>query len=411
MKDNFAQNKLNDMCKRFFFSLIVTAAIITAPSSCNLLDGDLSGKSGQNDEVSDDGILSVRFLDDTRVLLTKSGGQVQIDTNSFILNIQSSTGKVLYNGPYSEAPVSLAVTPDTYEISVESESFSKPTFDKPQWGDRQVVKVVAGKTSTITLVCRQVNSGVRLNIAKQFLTSYPSSSLFLKSDEGKLLYSYSEKRTAYFLPGTVSLVMSTGSKDETLLSRNLCSGEILSLTVNVADNSGDTASGGGNNGGGDSGNGGGNNGGTSSTPKITIQVDTTRTYINETFVIGGSSQDGSDKGKDYESAYTIAQARTNVGKTDVWVGGYIIGGDLTNKGISFEAPFKANTNLALGPKSNTSLRSDCFSVQLQAGDVRDEINLMDNPSLLHRYVYLKGDIVSAYFGLVGMKNVTDYKLK
>ena len=38
------------------------------------------------------------------------------------------------------------------------------------------------------------------------------------------------------------------------------------------------------------------------------------------------------------------------------------------------------------------------------------LNLVDNPGLLGKRVCLRGDIVESYFGLVGIKNVTEFQL-
>jgi hypothetical protein len=57
------------------------------------------------------------------------------------------------------------------------------------------------------------------------------------------------------------------------------------------------------------------------------------------------------------------------------------------------------------------VKSSCLSVNLPSGSIRDDLNLADNPSLLGRRVYLRGDIVEAYYGIPGLKNVTDYELR
>ena len=94
----------------------------------------------------------------------------------------------------------------------------------------------------------------------------------------------------------------------------------------------------------------------------------------------------------------------------MWVCGYIVGGDLSSSSASFETPFSSRTNIVLGPKASTVNRSSCISVQLPSGNIRDELNLVDNPSLLGRKVFLKGDVVEAYYGLVGIKNISDFEL-
>jgi hypothetical protein len=100
-----------------------------------------------------------------------------------------------------------------------------------------------------------------------------------------------------------------------------------------------------------------------------------------------------------------------VGEEGVWVCGHIVGGDLSSSSASFEKPFSSRTNLLLGPRSNVSSRSSCLSVQLAAGAARDALNLVDNPSLLGRKVCLKGDVVEAYYGLPGIKNIVEFELQ
>ena len=95
----------------------------------------------------------------------------------------------------------------------------------------------------------------------------------------------------------------------------------------------------------------------------------------------------------------------------MWVSGYIVGGDLTSTSASFASPFESRTNILIGPKSTTSARSSCLSVQLAAGDAREMLNLVDNPLNLGRKVLLKGNIVEAYYGMPGMKNITDFELR
>ena len=50
-----------------------------------------------------------------------------------------------------------------------------------------------------------------------------------------------------------------------------------------------------------------------------------------------------------------------------------------------------------------------MSVQLSQGDIRNALNLIDNPNLLGKKIYLKGDIVEAYYKLPGIQNLSDYR--
>ena len=94
----------------------------------------------------------------------------------------------------------------------------------------------------------------------------------------------------------------------------------------------------------------------------------------------------------------------------MWVCGYVVGGDLTSSGISFAAPFRTYTNLAIAASRSIRDRDECLSVSLPVGEVRDGLNLVENPDVLGKKVFLKGNIVASYFGLVGIKDVTEYEI-
>ena len=200
------------------------------------------------------------------------------------------------------------------------------------------------------------------------------------------MYGYSEKRIAYFPPGNVSLMMTENGADRVLFTRNLQPRTVLEVQVSAADGPGQ-----------------------SSHESIHVAVDTSRVWNTESYVIGGDGTSG--KGDSASDALTVSQAIASVGEEGVWVSGYIVGGDLTSSSASFEPPFSSRTNIILGPRSSTSSRSSCLSVSLPAGEIRDDINLVDNPHLLGRKVCLKGNIVEAYYGMPGLKNIVGHELK
>lgn len=345
------------------------AVLLLAASSCDIfLPPDELGE------------IYLRFSD-ASFAFTKETIENLPDTNNFILSVKDSKGSSIYEGPYGSSPESILVGSGSYTVSVLSSEFKEPKFSAPQYGDRQVVVVEPGKPSFVELICRQMNSGVRLRISSDFLTSYPQGSLLLKNDDGKLLYGYSERRVAYFNPGAVSLVLSNGSRDDVLLTRTLESQEILTLSISAPA----AASKGG----------------------VSIQIDTMRNYLYEDYVIGSQG----DKGQDAENAMNVSAARSSVGTEDVWVYGYIVGGDLTSSSASFKGPFKSRTNLVIASRASTSDKSVCMSVQLQKGNIRDVLNLVDNPDMLGTQVFLKGDIVESYYGIPGLQNITEFKIK
>ena len=308
------------------------------------------------------------------------------DTSEFLLTVTSSDGKIIYDGAYGDSPESIMVDSGSYTIFVRSCDFNKPAFSMPQYGDEQCVVVPAGGVADVKLTCVQMNAGVRLRIDKSFLTYCPDAALYLKSSEGKLMYSYSEKRVAYFKPGNVSLMMTQGGNDRILFSRELQARTVLDVAVS---SSGSSSS--------------------SKQEKITVAIDTARQWNNENYVIGEGGSASSGKGNSASNALTVSQALASVGEEDVWVSGYIVGGDLTSASASFEGPFNSRTNILLGPRSSTSSRSSCLSVSLPAGSIREDLNLVDNPSMLGRKVCLKGDIVESYYGIPGLRNLTDHE--
>ena len=371
---------------------IVTALLFL--SSCSLFslpddDGTDSGSGGRPSG------LRLSF-DREAVVLTKASVKESIDTNSFILNISDSDGGIIYSGKYGDSPESFDLRPGSYTVRAVSCEFSTPAFSSPQYGDEQCVVVPSGEVIGVRLNCTLRNCGIALNVASGFLTQYPKSSLFVKSDDGRLPYSYTERRIAYFRPGKISLVMVTGAESKTLTSRTLSAGDVLKLSVKVSSGSS-------------------GQGQTKGEDGVRIAVDTSKNWISGTYVIGGGGSStggsGSEEGETEAGAITISMAKDYVGDTDVWIGGYIVGGDLTSANASFTPPFKSRSNILLGPRSSVTSRENCLSVQLAEGDARDELNLVDNPELLGRQVVLCGDVVGSYYGMIGLKNISDFSIK
>ena len=317
--------------------------------------------------------------------LTKSQAEMP-DTNDFLLTIQDAQGKTLYEGCYGDSPESLQVSPGSYTVSVESVSFTSPAFARPQYGDRQVVVVQAGQSVTVRLVCSLLNAGIRLQIASGFLDAYPDGVLYVKQDDVRLKYLYREDRIAYFLPGPVSVILYNEGQDQTLFTRTLSAREILTvkLSVPVPAELG--------------------------SPSIQIAVDTTKTWSQYAYEIGGSG--GSGDGTEEQDALSVGGAADHIGENGVWVYGYIVGGDLTSAGSSVKtSDITKSTHLALADRSSVTAKASCLAVELPKGSIRDALNLVDHPDLIGTRVCLKGNLVESYFGTVGLKSTSDFLLK
>ena len=347
-------------------ALVLFSAVSLLAASCeDFMQG--FGRQGE---------LQIRFSE-TTIPGTKASALP--DTNEFIISITNSKGTSIYDGSYGAMKETLTLDEGNYTITARSCEFSAPQFDMPQYGDTQVAAVKSGKTTVVTLACSQLNSGIRLQVAPDFLTSFPNSVLYLKASSGKLNYSYSEKRIAYFLPGAVTLYLGGDSGDQALFTRLLEAQQVLTLNIGVGSQSGSSSG-------------------------VTVQLDTARTWVTDDYYLGGDSGGGEDPSQ----AFSVTEARKHCGEEDVWVYGYIVGGDLSSKSCSFTAPFSSKTNLVIASKSSCTDKSSCLSVQLAKGAIRDALNLVDNPELLGRQLFIKGDIVDSYYGIPGIQNLSDY---
>lgn len=368
--------------KSAFLPAVMLLIGALAISSCDKLgygNKPGSGDDGAAASASKKGTVRVSFVPkiDSRTL-TRAVASYP-DTNSFILTLTNSKGVKLYDGTFGAAPDKFELDPGSYTVKAVSCEFDSPLFDCPQYGDEQVVTVEAGKEISARLDCRQLNAGLRLNVDYSFRVTYPDAVLYAKSAEGRLMYTYTEGRIGFFKPGSITLQLERNGAQESLFTRTISEQEILTINLSAA--------------GGPVGQSGGG---------ITMEVDTSRIWIVENFCYG---QDG---GSDISDAFSIDEAKAHVGNKGVWVYGYIVGGDMTSSACSFEAPFTSRTNIAIAAKSSCTDKSACIAVQLQKGDIRDALNLVDNPSLLGRQVFLKGTIVEAYFGITGLQNLTEY---
>ena len=109
--------------------------------------------------------------------------------------------------------------------------------------------------------------------------------------------------------------------------------------------------------------------------------------------------------------YTVAEALaafTGVAKPAV-VKGYIVG-SIDDKSID-DANFSGNavlkTNLLIADNADETDIAKCLTVQLPSGDVRNALNLVDNPGNYKKLVTLTGSL-EKYFGVAGLKSVSKY---
>lgn len=318
------------------------------------------------------------------------GSDLPEDISCYILSLSDAGGKVIFRDKWEECPDEFELTPGNYTVSLMSDMSTEPAYGHPIFGDSRAITLTEGQVADVTLVATQLNCGLRLLLSEAFVAAYREGALFLRCPTGTLAFGFSEKRTAFFLPGQVSILLNINGKTSVVHNLELSRGEILTLRLGVSEQM----------------------------PKVSLvsgvdmyaRIDTTRTWREDFLSWDGSSAGDGGGGGSVPDAVSVGVARGMAGKKDVWVCGYVVGGDLTSAKCSFEGPFSSRANLVIADKADCRDREICMSVQLSSGDIRNALNLVDNPSVLGRKVMLRGDVVEAYYRIPGLQNLTDYRL-
>lgn len=117
--------------------------------------------------------------------------------------------------------------------------------------------------------------------------------------------------------------------------------------------------------------------------------------------------------------YTVAEAiaKNNDGST-AFVKGFIVGtvkAELStvtsNDEIDWVAPFGRNSAVLIADSKDTRDISQCVFVNLPGGPIRDEVNLMSNPTNIGRWLNVQG-VLRTYFGQIGLRDLTgDYEFE
>lgn len=116
-----------------------------------------------------------------------------------------------------------------------------------------------------------------------------------------------------------------------------------------------------------------------------------------------------------ENPYTCSQvikmapsSTTDAVESDIWMSGYIVG-YYNDYAAHFETAGAVKTNILMSDNPQASDASQCVSVQLPVGSVRDALNIADTPGLLGMMVSVNGDVMK-YNTLPGIKNTKAYEI-
>lgn len=128
---------------------------------------------------------------------------------------------------------------------------------------------------------------------------------------------------------------------------------------------------------------------------------------------GGDTPTPSGTGDGSENnPYSVSAAIAKVEQAGVFVKAYIVGwveGQVYTSGAHFDSNSSSATNILIAESATETNPEKCMPVQLPAGDIRNALNLKDNPGNYKKEVILYGDIIK-YFGVPGLKNTSYAKI-
>lgn len=133
-----------------------------------------------------------------------------------------------------------------------------------------------------------------------------------------------------------------------------------------------------------------------------------------TFSVKANTGAGNNTGDDNNGGdfLTVKDIINGEGSTNTTVRGYIVGwvASWTSRGIYFTADnCNMNSNIVLADNLEERDRDNLIPVQLpNKSTVRAEVNLMDNPGNLGRYIEITGK-ATGYFNTPGLKECTSYR--
>ena len=187
----------------------------------------------------------VKPLEGKGTILLNASVSVEINSlkaaivvDDFIVTItENTTGDVKYSNTVAASADPIELDAGIYSVSVASTPYATLGFNQPEYGaSRHDVVVVAEQTTTVSLECRQTNSGLRIsyhqNMVDYCLQKGYAYHAAVTNSIGELYYNNDETRYGYFNPGevTVSVVMNSITYRRVFA---LTAGDLKTIVVNV----------------------------------------------------------------------------------------------------------------------------------------------------------------------------------
>ncbi len=189
--------------KKIFITVIAAAAVFAGCQKSEIQGGSTGtlefSMSSADDSYNDreEGML------DTRTAAAEAGaGTKAYDKEAALASMlvtisnQSGVGEPR-QWVYSEMPGVLELTEGQYTISAVSPDSRIAAWDQPVFGGSKEFSIIAGRTSTVELVCGITNVKVSVNCTEEFLKEFTEYSITVRSaeateDDGFLIWGASE---------------------------------------------------------------------------------------------------------------------------------------------------------------------------------------------------------------------------
>ena len=291
----------------------------------------------------------------------------------FILRISNSQSVEILSEYVGDLPDQIALPAGNYTVEAYSAIFSEPMFDAPCYLGKTNIEIEAGETTEALLICSQNNAGIKVLWSDAFSDMFSAYQAQIVCDAGELTYSSTETRVGYFLPGTVSISIITDGQTINGGSITLAAKDMVTLTLQPKETPSGSLS-------------------------ILFSIDETVNNREIEIII-----DPEYIGENSETnPYSVAQALLKPDETGVWVVGYIAGAR-----TSANWSTTAQTNIVIADVAGETELSKTIAIQLPTtGTIREELNVVDNPSNINKKILVKGNLGS-YFGR-GLINVSSY---
>ena len=299
--------------------------------------------------------------------------KADVAIEDFILRIINSQSVEILSEYIDDLPDQIVLPVGDYTVEAYSAIFSEPKFDTPHYSGKTDVTIVAGETTEASLICSQSNAGIKLVWSDAFSDLYSNYEAQITSGAGELTYSSTETRTGYFLPGTVSVSITADAQTINAGSITLAAKDMVTLTLQPKES-------------------------TSGSLSINFTIDETVNNREIEIIIDPEYTDENSE----TNPYSVTQALLRPDETGIWVVGYIVGARGTSSWST-----TSQTNIVIADVAGETELAKTMAIQLPTtGTLREELNIVDNPSHINKKILVKGNLVS-YFGR-GIQNVSSY---